>query len=250
LTRQKPHHATFRFYEELNDFLPPDRRKTASDYAFDGTPAIKDAIEAQGVPHTEVDLILVNDESVDFGYRLQDGDRVAVYPVFESLDISSVGRLRQQPLRRPAFVADVHLGTLARRLRLLGFDTLYENDFTDDEIIRLSIEQHRVILTRDGGILKTGRVTHGYYVRSTIPHHQVREVLSRFDLVDALDPFRRCSRCNGVVKPVSLSAVADRLPPRVAETYDAFFQCTRCGQLYWKGTHYQRLLSWIDSLSA
>ncbi len=250
MKQQKPHHATFRFYEELNDFLPPQQRKTASDYGFDGTPAIKDAIEAQGVPHTEVDLILVHDEAVDFRYRLQDGDRVAVYPVFESLDISSVGRLRERPLRRPAFVADVHLGTLARRLRLLGFDTLYQNDFDDDEIIRLSLQQHRVILTRDRGILKTGRVTHGYYVRSSTPHDQVREVLSRFDLGTALDPFRRCSRCNGRVEPVSRTAVADRLPLRVAETYDEFFQCICCGQLYWKGTHYQRLLSWIDSLSA
>ncbi|MCK4302878.1 MAG: hypothetical protein KAY24_01415 [Candidatus Eisenbacteria sp.] len=120
-----PHAAEVRFYEELNDFLPPSRRKRAFSYLFSGNPSIKDAVEAIGVPHTEVDLILVNGSSVGFGYHLRPGDRVSVYPVFESLDISPVVRLRARPLRRTAFVLDGHLGKLARLLRMFGFDTLY-----------------------------------------------------------------------------------------------------------------------------
>ncbi len=116
--------ATFRFYEELNDFLSPDRRKIAFDYAFNGTPSVKDSIEAIGVPHPEVDLILVNDVSVGFDHLLNGGERVAVYPMFERVDISSLTRLRPNPLREPRFVLDVHLGKLARYLRLLGFDRL------------------------------------------------------------------------------------------------------------------------------
>lgn len=121
------HSAVFRFYEELNDFLPPDQRKTAVTYRFTGRPGIKDAIEALGVPHTEVELIIVNGHSVRFDYRLRNGDRVAVYPMFESTDVTPLLRLREAPLRNSVFVLDVNLGKLARRLRMLGFDALYRN---------------------------------------------------------------------------------------------------------------------------
>ena len=126
--------ASFRFYEELNDFLPRENRKRAFDYAFNGTPAVKDAIEAIGVPHTEVDLILVDGVSVGFAHLLQGGERVAVYPTFERLDISPLNRLRPQPLREPRFILDVHLGKLARYLRLAGFDAAY-GDEADDAAI-------------------------------------------------------------------------------------------------------------------
>jgi hypothetical protein len=143
--------AEFRFYEELNDFLAPVLRKRAFSYAFNGTPSVKDAIEAIGVPHTEVDLVLVDGKSVDFTRRLAGGERVAVYPVFERLDISQVTRLRARPLRVTRFVLDVHLGKLARYLRLLGFDTCYRNDYDDDAIIGLARGESRIILTRDKG---------------------------------------------------------------------------------------------------
>ena len=126
------------------------------------------------MPHTEVDLILVNGESVGFGHRLQCGERVSVYPVFERLDIHSVNRLRAEPLREPCFIADVHLGRLARYLRILGLDVVYRNDFADEAIIAISQQAHRIILTRDLGILKNGRVTHGYWIRNTQPLVQLK----------------------------------------------------------------------------
>ena len=136
--REFEHAAEFRFYEELNDFLPPEQRKKTVPYRFDGHPGIKDPIEALGVPHVEVDLIVVNGASVGFDYQLRDGDRVAVYPVFEALDVSPAVKLRDAPLRQTAFVVDVNLGRLARLLRLLGFDALFSNAYGDDEIVAIA----------------------------------------------------------------------------------------------------------------
>src|SRR4030095_6880135 len=144
----------FRFYEELNDFLPSARRKRTFAYRFQGSPAVKDAIEALGVPHTEVDLVLVDGASVRFSHRLRGGERVAIYPVFERLDIAPLVRLRPAPLRTPRFVADVHLGTLARGLRLLGFDTLYDRTAQDPELVRRSVAERRGFLTQDVGVLQ------------------------------------------------------------------------------------------------
>lgn len=233
--------ATFRFYAELNDFLPQQRRKRAFDYEFNGNPGVKDAIEALGVPHVEVEVILANGSSVGFAYRLRDGDRIAVYPVFESLDVTPIVRLRPQPLRHSAFIADVHLRRLAHYLRLLGFDTLHRNDYADEEIVRIAAESGRIILTRDRMLLKNGAVARGYWVRSTDPIEQAQEVLRRFDLTGRVRLFSRCSVCNGEIVPVSKEKVRDRIPPRTALWLDEYFVCADCGKLYWRGTHFNRL---------
>ena len=235
------HAAEFRFYEELNDFLKPERRQQAVVYRFDGQPGIKDPIEALGVPHVEVDLIVVNGESVGFDYPLQDGDRVAVYPVFESLDVSPIVKLREKPLRNVAFVVDVNLGRLARLLRLLGFDVLFSNAYDDDEIVRISEEQGRIALTRDRRLLYAKAVTHGTWVRSVWPRRQVDEVVRRFDLAGLIRPFSRCADCNGRIEPVAKDAVADRLEPKTKKYYEKFYRCPDCGKIYWEGSHVDKL---------
>ncbi|NIR50394.1 Mut7-C ubiquitin/RNAse domain-containing protein [candidate division KSB1 bacterium] len=240
--------AQFRFYEELNDFLPADKRKTSFDYHFNGNPGIKDAIEALGVPHTEVDLIQVKGKSVGFDYQLQHGDRVAVYPVFESLDISPLIRLRAKPLRETKFILDVHLGKLARRLRMLGFDTVYRNDFEDAEIVEKAVNEQRIILTRDQGILKNKAVTHGYWLRSTDPDVQVREVLTRFDLFSQVKPFARCMVCNGEIEETDKNSIKDRIPSKTASFYDEFYICTDCNKIYWKGSHHDNMNDYLDQL--
>ena len=202
---------------------------------------MKDAIEAIGVPHTEVELIVVNGESVGWDYHLQGGDRVSVYPVFESLDVSPVVRLREAPLRIVRFVADVHLGRLARLLRMLGFDTAYRRDYRDADIVAVAAEESRIVLTRDRGILKTKAVTHGYWVRSSRPEEQLREVLGRFDLASRVKPFIRCMVCNGGLEPAEKEKVIDRLPRKSAGYYDEFYQCAECGKVYWKGSHYEKM---------
>jgi hypothetical protein len=240
------HHALFRFYEELNDFLPQTRRKVDFLFGFIGTVSIKDAIESLGVPHVEVDLILVNGEPAGFDYRLGDGDRVSVYPVFESLDIKNVSLLRPAPLRNPAFVLDVHLGRLAKLLRLLGFDCRYSNTATDIEIAVVSRNDNRIVLTRDIGLLKVGAVTRGYWLRSTLPPRQVEEVMKRFGLHGLARPFSRCMECNALIEPVGKNDIAGRVLPKTLRYYDDFTACTGCGKVYWKGSHYGKLVQMVN----
>ncbi len=242
--------ASFRFYAELNDFLPSEQRGREQVHRFLGRPAVKDAIEALGVPHTEVEVILIGGHSVGFDERLTGGERVSVYPVFESLDVSPVLRLRPEPLREPRFVLDQHLGKLARLLRLLGFDSLYRNDYEDAEIVRVALAERRIILTRDRGLLKRGDVTHGYWLRSTAPREQARELLERFDLRGRVQALRRCVACNTEVHAVAKEAIAERLPPKTREHYDEFWLCDGCGRVYWRGSHYARLLEIIRTLTS
>ena len=240
--------ATFRFYAELNDFLPAERRGREFTYEFSGSPAVKDAIEALGVPHVEVDLILVNGESVPFSHRLRDGDRVAVYPAFESLDISPLLRLRPRPLRRPKFVADVHLRRLARLLRLLGLDVVFLPGADDEELLRISLEEGRILLTRDRQLLKHGRLTHGYFVRAERPLEQAREVVRRFDLAGEVRPFSRCLECGGELTKVQKEEVLERIPPRTAAWLSEYVLCRGCGKLYWRGTHFHRLARLVTEI--
>jgi uncharacterized protein len=234
--------ATFRFYEELNDFLPDNKKKVSFQYSFEGSPAIKDSIQAIGVPHVEIDLILVNSFPVDFSYKLQQDDTVSVYPVFESLDISNINKLRRKPLRNPKFILDAHLGKLAKYLRMLGFNTLYQNDYRDEEIIKIALNQRRIILTRDLGILKCKEVSRGYWIRSQMPKKQLQEVLKRFDLSYHSKPFKRCMKCNGLIKEIDKEKVVALLKPKTIRIFQEFYSCNKCKSIYWKGSHYEKML--------
>ena len=239
--------AFFRFYGELNDFLPPERRQTTFPYRFQLSAPVKDMIEGLGVPHPEVDLILANGQSVDFSYPVRDGDRISVYPMFESLDITPVLRVRPQPLRRPRFVLDTHLGKLAAYLRMLGFDALYRNDYQDHELAAIAAAERRILLTRDAGLLKHGVVTHGYYVRQTDARRQLIEVVQRFDLASRVEPFTRCLRCNEQLEPAPEEKLISGVPPAARQRHREFRHCPGCGRLYWQGSHYRRMQAWIAS---
>ncbi len=241
--------VSIRFYEELNDFIPVRKRKRTFPVTLNGKTTLKDLIESQGVPHTEVDLILVNGTPAGFDYSPAEGDLVSVYPVFESIDISPVNRLRPEPLRDTRFILDVLLGKLARKLRMIGFDTLYRNDYQDDEIIRISVAEKRIILTRDLGILKNKLVTHGYFVRSTHPKKQLTEVIHRFDLTGKIRPLSRCIECNGKITRVQKKEIAHLLLPKTKAYFDEFFQCTGCKKIYWEGSHYERMLENVAKLN-
>lgn len=239
--------STSRFYEELNDLLPPVRRKTAFEYDFDGMPSVKDAIEALGVPHAEVDLILVNGESVDFRHLLRGGECVSVN-TFERLGIAGLTRLRPAPLRDPRFVLDVHLGRLARYLRLAGFDTSYASDYDDATVVRIALTERRIILTRDVGILKQRAVTHAYWVRNTAPRAQLHEVVTALDLAGRIRPFTRCMQGNGTLRDAARQEVVDRVPAAIAREHDRFRVGTDCGRVYWRGSHYDRLVRLLDEI--
>ncbi len=242
--------AFIRFYAELNDFLPPDRKQITLPHLFEARASVKDMIEALGIPHTEVELILVNGSSVDFSYIVQDDDQISVYPVFESMDVTPLVRLRPQPLRTLRFILDAHLGKLAAYLRLLGFDTLYRNDYDDATLADLSRSDHRILLTRDRGLLKRRVVTHGYWVRESNPQQQLVEIVRRFELCRLVEPFRRCIRCNGLLQPVDKETLADKLPPNTRKTYDEFHVCSDCHQIYWKGSHYRPLVTFAHAVCA
>ncbi len=240
--------ATFRFYEELNDFLPADRRKRQFAQTCARGATVKHVIEALGVPHTEVEVILANGASVDLSYVVRDGDFISAYPMFESLDVTPVLRVRPAPLRQTRFIADAHLGRLARYLRMLGFDTLCENGYADDEIAGIAARERRIVLTRDRALLMRKSITRGCYVRATRPRQQLEEVVSRLDLQRAFDPFSRCLHCNRALGPVTQDAIRDRLPPRTAECYRRFWICGGCERVYWEGSHWRRMEQLIAQL--
>jgi len=240
--------AYFRFYAELNDFLLYAHRYKSHPYRFWGKPSLKNAIQAQGVPHTEVELILVNGEIADFDHHLTAGDYVSVYPVFESLDISKITILHPQPLRELKFVIDANLGKLTKYVRMLGFDSLYDNRFSDDEIMRISSKENRIILTRDMGILKHNRVTRGYFLRSTDPKEQLRELIRRFDLLSSIRPFTRCMNCNGVLLEISKASARSEVKEDTYRNFSSFFRCPKCHKVYWKGSHFDRMLEMVEGL--
>jgi AmmeMemoRadiSam system protein B len=244
-----PGHVDVRAYAELNDFLPPALRGATMRRPFRSHQTVKDVIEAIGIPHTEVDLIVADGESVGFDHRPTSGGRIAVYPVFESLDIGPIGRLRPTPLRDPRFVVDINLGRLARLLRLLGFDATCDRHLDDGDLADIGVREHRIVLTRDRGLLKRKQITHGLFVRAETPDDQIVDVLRRLDLGHALAPFTRCLGCGGRLAPVSKADVLDELEPRTRLHYDEFARCSGCGQVYWKGSHHRRLVELVDRIA-
>lgn len=241
-------YVTLRFYAELGDFLPEEKRGRAFRRPLPAGATVKHVIESAGVPHTEVELVLRNGESVGFGDRPRPGDRLSVYPVFESLDVSPLVRVREEPLRKTRFVLDVHLGKLALILRLLGFDALFPGDCDDEELARISAETGRILLTRDIGLLKRRAVTHGCYIRSDDPAEQAGEVLDRLDLRGRVEPFRRCARCGGELQEVDKEEILHRLEPLTKRYYHEFRICPDCGRIYWKGSHYPALKKLLEDL--
>ena len=240
--------VTLRFYEELNDFLPKERRKVTFERELPETTSVKDLIEGCNVPHTEVDLILVNGRSVDFDYQVQEGDHVSVYPVFESMDISGITRLQERPLRNLRFLCDVNLGKLARYLRMAGFDTAYRNDAKDPELIEQMVAEDRALLTRDRKLLMHNAVAKGYFVRATKADDQLEEVLTRFDLYTMITPFIRCPDCNGLLEKVDKEEIRERLEPLTERYFSDFSRCRKCDRIYWAGSHRKRLPDKVSGL--
>ncbi len=243
--------VTVRFYEELNDFLPGDMRKHDNDLEFKGRRSVKDFIESLGVPHVEVDLILVNGEPADFSYIIKDGDRISVYPVFERFAIGGVSPLRERPLRDPRFILDVHLRPLARRLRLLGFDVDYAEERDDRELADISEKEKRILLSRDLQLMMRKKVSRGLYVRNIDPGLQVEEILDRLDLRSLCVPFSRCIECNGTIRALDMGgeefkSLNERIPAGVRAWCSEYFLCESCGKIFWKGSHYDRLKEMVD----
>jgi uncharacterized protein with PIN domain len=240
--------ANFRFHGELNFFLPPERKDVNFIHPFKKRPSIKDTIEALGVPHPEVYCIDVNGENVDFSYILTDGDKVEVYPISAGKSLEPNLIVRPPEPTEKCFVLDVHLGKLASSLRMLGFDTLYRNDYDDEELAEISAAENRILLTRDTGLLMRGIVTYGYYVRSKDREEQLKETMERFELFSDVEPFKRCIRCNGLLEAVAKETIIDQLPEQTKQNINEFHQCQSCAQIYWRGSHYERMQEFVDGV--
>lgn len=239
---------TLRFYGDLRTLLyrTPDRRTLERN--LPEPTSVKDLIEGCGVPHTEVDLILSDEHPVDYSTIVKGGEYISVYPFFNSLKLLSEYRLQIPSLENPRFIVDVNLGKLARYLRLAGFDTVYRNNFEDDELIKIMLDENRTLLTRDRKLLMRNAVKSGYLPRSDNPAEQLEEVLKRFDLFDIVNPYSRCINCNGILESVSKEKIIDELEPLTKKYFNQFSQCIDCGQIYWKGSHRERLDSKVQKI--
>ena len=240
--------AHFRFYAGLNDFLAPHRRHREFACACARAATAKHMIEALGVPHTEVTILLVNGESCGFDRLLRDGDRVAVYPAFKTLDVRPLQRLAALPAGPLRFAADVHLGGLARMLRMAGFDTLYDQHADDPDLAALAAREARIVLTRDRDLLKRRNVAHGCYVRALKAADQLKEIVERLDLAAQARPFTLCLHCNAPLHAVDKALVLDQLPPAVQAAHTEFSICDVCHGVFWKGSHWKRMCEVLANL--
>lgn len=240
--------ALFKFHGPLRDFYPLNRKPDWGTYRFTGSPAVKDAVEALGVPHPEVGAILLNGKSVRFKEPLTPGARVEVFAHAEAPPGTEPLLPAVAPPGLPVFVVDVHLGTLARALRLLGFDTVYAQEMPDAAIAAVAEREERVVLTRDVSLLKHRKVQWGYWLRSQHTRPQLEEVMRRYDLKPWYQPFTRCTVCNGTLTEVPKEAVQERLPPKTKLYFHEFFQCASCRRVYWKGSHYDRMRTFLGQL--
>jgi len=228
--------AQFLFLGKLQDFLPKDQRGQTIGVEFRGRQSIKHLAESLGVPHPEIGQVQVNGQEGTLSTITQDGDRIDVHPVPNGCPIE------------PRFVLDNHLGRLTAYLRMLGFDCLYHNDYQDEELVETAQQEERILLSRDRRLLMRKAVTHGYCLRSLDSLEQLSEVIRRFDLTSRVTPFHRCLRCNHPLEPVAKEAVLDRLEPLTKLYFDEFQICPACGQIYWKGSHYEKMRHLIEEI--
>ncbi len=209
---------------------------------FDVMPTVKHIVEHLGIPHTEVDLLVVEGEIVDWTYIPREGKRVSVYPLWHQIPVPHL----QSPPPEIRFVVDVNLGKLAKLLRLLGFDTLYRNSFSDEEILAIGIQDNRIILSRDKLLLCHGEVSYGHWVMAEHPYDQAKEVIDHYNLYDTIQPLSRCLVCNTILVAVEKSEIENRIPPRVRTWCEEFVLCPTCHRIYWKGSHYNHMMQWVS----
>ncbi len=237
---------TLVFAEALHPFLPPARRGGAWRLAPAPGASLKHMIEACGVPHTEVGAIFVNGQPAGPADRAADGDRIEVRS-WSTADLHAAHGLRRWPAPEAMrFVADAHLGALARRLRMAGFDTLFRNDFADREIAALAAAEERIVLTRDRGLLQHKAISHACYIHATAPDAQFGELVARLGLQPGFRPFTRCMECNAPLAAVDKAEVIALLPPSVRERQQHFRRCTGCRRVFWEGSHWRRMRSFLS----
>jgi len=242
------HQATFRFYEELNDYLPEEKRKRDFPVSFGPGSTVRDILASLGIPYDEVDLILVNGVPVGLAITLEGGERISVYPVFESFDIRPCKGLGCPPLRQLKFVTDRDLGKLAGALRLFGLDTLHEKTSDSRQLIGLSETEGRVLLTRSRRLLEDKRITRGILVKGKDVKAQLLDIFRRLDLYGAVQPFSRCLECNEMLEPATEEDKTHAGPARMKESRATFAPCPLCNRVHREEGHFGRTSSFVREL--
>lgn len=237
-----------RFHDILNDFLPVSKRDRFFEYDIKKARSVKDLIESIGIPHTEIDIIVVDQRSVDFNCLIEGGERISVYPYSDQPTLAPLIHNLPSRTGQARFVLDVHLGQLASYLRMLGFDTLYRNDYDDPTLAHIAETEHRILVTRDRRLLMRRQITCGYFIRARTPRQQITELLTRFDLFDYEAEVARCISCNGIIEPVDKRDIETRLLPLTRKHYDEFYQCQSCKKIYWEGSHFDKLQALITEI--
>lgn len=235
----------FTFHQDFNIFLDKVNRNQTYTYFFEENSTVKDSIEVQGVPHTEVEWVLVNKQSVNFSYRLQNEDVVEVFSYHAGLQMPCIVR---PPLSNLDFMVDFNVRKITKYLRMLGFRTVTDEGVPDEEIAAIAERENKIVLTRDIGLLKRKNVTYGYFLRSEDVEKQIVEIVKRYDLLPKIAPFSICLTCNGGIGRVTKESILEELPILIREEYDEFFQCNACQKVYWKGSHFDNMRKVIDSL--
>jgi uncharacterized protein with PIN domain len=244
----KPFSVRLNLHGDLDFFLPTRIRRKSIERSLTEKTSIKDVIESCGVPHPEVGLILLNGRALDFGYGVTRDAEIHVYP--PGIGYPYFGEKSLQVATILMFIADGHLGKLARTLRLLGFDVAYDCHADDRQLLTIMEAESRALLTRDRRLLMHAVVQTGYCPRSHDPDEQTIEVIRRFDLCDLIAPFTRCLRCNAVLQPVTKTDIMEKLEPLTKIYYDQFRRCTGCGQIYWSGSHFTKLQKRLEQICA
>jgi len=229
--------ASFRFHGRLSDFLPRDRRGKPITIEFRGQQSIKHLAESLGAPHPEIGRVQVNGREGGVNDITQDGDQVELYPIENGYSFW------------PRFILDCHLGRLTAHLRMLGFDCLYQNNYNDPTLTDIAVREERILLTRDRRLLMRKVIQYGYCLRSLDSLEQLREVIERFELVERISPFHRCIRCNHPLESVEKDQIIDRLEPLTKRYFDEFQICPACEQVYWKGSHFEKMQTMIRKLN-
>lgn len=230
--------ARFEFDPSLQPLLQRDLRGKVVELRFQGPQSVKHLIESLGIPHTEIGSLTADGSGIGLEYIVHDGDRIEVRPVAPA-DLTE----------EPRFVLDGHLGRLASHLRMLGLDSLYSNVYEDDELVQISVEEGRILLTRDRMLLMHKVITQGYLLRSLNSSQQLHEVVQRFGLAKWVRPFQRCMNCNHLLAQVKKETVLEKLEPLTKKYYDEFKLCPACNKVYWKGSHYEQMLELIEKVS-
>ena len=241
--------VTLHFHGELKGFLSLEHVNGPFKQTFNDHPSVKHLFESLGVPHTEVGQVLVDDRPVDFAYGLQDGDWVDLFPQLDK-SLPSTANQENGAQPEPRFVLDVHLGKLAAYLRMLGFDAKYRNDYPDQELAQIAGEEERILLTRDRRLLMRSQVQRGHCLRSMVPQDQILEVVQRYHLKPYIKPFQRCLHCNGILQEVDKRSIEPRLEPLTRLYYTEFRICPDCQNIYWKGSHFQRMQKLVKRIMA